>query len=119
MDLPERISFHLAKGDNFCGQKFASIVFEQCPPNEKANKYSQLSLSRSPRDSVKYFEISIPRHIRFVEVRKKIGTTIFTNEYNVYNLTPEVRDTLKILWKRGEIALQEQVLLFSTIFCYL
>ena len=33
---------------------------------------------------------------------------------NIYNCTLEVRDILKILWKRGEIA--EQFLLFSTIF---
>ena len=25
--------------------------------------YSRLSLSRSPRDSIQYFEISVPRHI--------------------------------------------------------
>ena len=30
-----------------------------------------------------------------------------------------VRDILKILWKREEIAPQEQFLLFSTIFCHL
>ena len=36
----------------------------------------------------------------------------------ICNLTPEVRDILKILWKRGEIAHKEQFLLFSTIFCY-
>ena len=35
------------------------------------------------------------------------------------NLTPEVRDILKILWKRREIAPKEQFFLFSTIFCYL
>ena len=35
------------------------------------------------------------------------------------NLTPEVRDILKILWKRGETAPQEQFLLFSTIFFYM
>ena len=34
-------------------------------------KYSRLSLSRIPRDSLKYFEISVPRHIRFAEFRKK------------------------------------------------
>ena len=34
-------------------------------------KYSRLSLSRIPRDSLKYFEISVVRHIRFVELRKK------------------------------------------------
>ena len=34
--------------------------------------------SRSPRDSLEYFEISIPRHIRFAELRKTInGTTTF------------------------------------------
>ena len=32
------------------------------------------------------------------------------------NWTFEVRDILKILWKRGEIAPKEQFLLFSTIF---
>ena len=34
--------------------------------------YSRFSLlSRIPRDSLKYFEISVPRHIRFAELRKK------------------------------------------------
>ena len=32
--------------------------------------YSRLSLSRSPRDSLKYFEIHVPRHIRFAQFRK-------------------------------------------------
>ena len=35
------------------------------------------------------------------------------------NWTLEVRDILKILWKRGEIAPEEQFLLFSTIFFYM
>ena len=35
-------------------------------------KYSRLSLSRIPRDSIKHFEISVPRHIRFAELRKKL-----------------------------------------------
>ena len=30
--------------------------------------YSRLSLSRIPRDSLKYFEISVPRHIRIAEL---------------------------------------------------
>ena len=42
-------------------------------------KYSRLSLSRSLRDSVKYFEISVPRNIRFAELRKK--QPHFTNEH--------------------------------------
>ena len=33
--------------------------------------YSRLSLSRTPRDSMKHFEISVVRHIRFTELRKK------------------------------------------------
>ena len=45
------------------------------------------------------------------------GTATFNK--CICNLTPEVRDILKILWKREEIAPQEQFLLFSTIFCYL
>ena len=71
-----------------------------------------------PRDSLKHFEISVPRHISVAEVRKKINRTTTFNK-SICNLTPEVRDILKILWKRGEIAPQEQFLLFFTIFCYL
>ena len=33
--------------------------------------YCQLSLSWTPRDSLKYFEISVSRHIRFAELRRK------------------------------------------------
>ena len=36
-------------------------------------KYSRLSLSRIPRDSLKHFEISVPRHIRVEGVRKTIN----------------------------------------------
>ena len=66
-------------------------------------KYSRLSLSRIPRDSLKYFEISVVRHIRFAELRKKI---IWLTTFNklIGNWTFEVRDILKILYKRGEIA---------------
>ena len=42
---------------------------EKCPCDR--GEYSRLSLSRSPRDFVKYFEIAVPRHIRFAELRKK------------------------------------------------
>ena len=43
-----------------------------------------------------------------------IGTTTF-NKF-ICNWTLEIRDILKILWKRGETAPWEQFLLFSTIF---
>ena len=39
--------------------------------NKRTEYYSRLSLSRSPRDSLEYFEISVPWHIRFAEVKKK------------------------------------------------
>ena len=65
--------------------------------------YSGLSLSRIPRDSLKQFKISVPRNIRAAEVRKTINRTTTFNKL-ICNLTPEVRNVLKILWKRGEIA---------------
>ena len=49
---------------------------------------------------------------------KKINQTTTVHKW-ICNLTPENRDILKILWKRGEIAPYEQFLLFSTLFCYL
>ena len=64
-------------------------------------KYSRLSLSRTPRDSLKYIEIPVVRHIRFPELR-------LTPSHKIY--------ILKLLWKRGEIAPEEQFLLLSTIF---
>ena len=67
------------------------------------SKYGRLSSSRSPRDSLKHFEISVPRHTRFAELRKTINRTVTVNK-GICNLTPEVRDILKILWKREEIA---------------
>ena len=60
-------------------------------PCTLAYKYHRLSLSRRPRDSLKYFEISVPRHIRFAELRKKINRTTTFQKW-IGNLTPEVRD---------------------------
>ena len=54
-------------------------------------KYSRLSLSRIPRDSLKHFEISTPRHIRVERVRKTINWTATFNKW-ICNLTPEVRN---------------------------
>ena len=61
---------------------------------------------------------TVPRNIRVAKVRKTINWTTLFNKW-IFNLTPEVRDILKIWRKRGEIAPQEQFLLLSTIFCYL
>ena len=73
-------------------------------------------ISRSPKDSLKYFvpivppnttfEISVPRHVSFAKLKKKkkkIKRTI-TFQKLICNLTLKIRDILKILWKRGEIA---------------
>ena len=46
-------------------------------------KYSRLSLSRTPRDHMKYFEISVLRHIRFAELRKTINRTTTFNRMNM------------------------------------
>ena len=78
-------------------------------------KYSRLSLSRTPRDSLKYIEISVLRHIRFPEMRKKNLTT--KCHKFICNLTPlHEMYILKLLLKRGDIAPEEQFLLLSTIF---
>ena len=50
---------------------------------------------------------------------KIIRTTTFNKYMCTFNWTLEVRDLLKILLKRGEIAPKEQFLLFSTIYFYL
>ena len=51
-----------------------------------------------------------------IEGKKLIRLTTF-NKY-MFKWSLEVRDILKILWKRGEIAPKEQFLLFSTIFLH-
>ena len=37
-----------------------------------SEKHSGLSLSRIPRDSINYFKISVLRHIRFADSRRKL-----------------------------------------------
>ena len=67
---------------------------------------------------LKYFEISIPQHIRFAKLREKYSEQPhFTNEYVIWLLKVEIYR--KYCAKKGEIAPWEQFLPFSTIFCYL
>ena len=66
-------------------------LLASCTNAYNKQKYSWLSLSRIPRDSLKYFEISVPRHIRFAELRKKIIRTTTFNKY-MCNWTLEVRN---------------------------
>ena len=49
-------------------------------PTKRERIYIRLSLPISPRDSLKYFEISVPRHIIFAELRKKSNKHISKNE---------------------------------------
>ena len=64
--------FYPNLGSNYIS--FRKVVFMAVIMDHKKStaikKYSRLSLSRTPRDSIKYFEISVPRHIRFAEFRK-------------------------------------------------
>ena len=80
--------------------------------------YSRLSLSRSQRDRLKHFEISVLRHIRFAELREiPIEQQNFTNEHVIWLLYLEIY--AENIVERGEIAPEEQFLLLFTIFCYL
>ena len=76
------------------------------------SKCSRLLIFRSPRNSLKYFEMSVPPHIRFAELRKKqTKQPHFTNEYIIR------LQKLELYWKYCWKA--EKFFLFSTIFCYL
>ena len=79
-------------------------------------KYSRLSLSQIPKGLSEILRDIRTSTYQICRCEEKI---IRTNTFNTFicNLTPEVRDISKILWKRGEIAPEEeQFLLFSTIF---
>ena len=92
-----------------CSQAYYSVAYEEtqsprvsdfrdfvCSLYPKAilfYLYSRLLLTRIPRDSLKHFEISVPRNIRVAEVRKPINrTTLLTNECVIWLLK-------EIYWK--------------------
>ena len=80
-----------------------------------AKQDSRLSLSRIPRDSLKYFETSVPRHIRFAEFRKKMNRTAIFNKC-ICNLTLEVRYIENIVEKRRNCSLGAISPIFHNIF---
>ena len=58
-----------------------TIPYSEKEPTKNYKMYSRLLLSRSRRDPLKYFEISILRHIRCAKLRKiPIKQPNFTNE---------------------------------------
>ena len=80
--------------------------------------YSRLSLSRIPRDSLKYFEISVVRHIRFAELRNKLIQLTTFNKY-MCNWTLKFRYKLKnIVEKRRNCSLGAISPLFHNIFLH-
>ena len=80
-------------------------------------KCSQLLLSRSRRDPLKHFEISVLRHIRLGELRKlPIEQPNFTNEHDSFF---QIYIYVENIVKKGRSAPEEQFLLLSAIFCYL
>ena len=64
--------------------------------------YSRLSFSRIPRDYEILRDIRTSTH-QICRIEEKIIRTTTFNKY-ICNWTLEVRDIMKILWKRGEIA---------------
>ena len=63
---------------------YSNFIGQQNKKNTKYVKknYSRLSLSRSQRDHLKDFKISVLRHIRFAELRKiPIEPPNFTDEH--------------------------------------
>ena len=79
--------------------------------------YSRLSLSRSSRDSEILRDIHTSTYQNCI-IEEKINRTTTFNKC-ICDWTLEIRDILKILWERGEIAPVEQFLFFSTVFYYL
>ena len=78
---------------------------------------STLAISKSKGPSKTLRDIRTSTYQICSTEEKTIRTTKFHK--CLCNLTPLVRNILKVLWKSGEIAPQEQFLLFSTIFCNL
>ena len=73
------------------------------PPSMCQFSYSRLSLSRIPRDNLKYFEYIHTSTYQICRIEEKLIRLTTFNKY-MCNWTLEIRDILKILWKKGEIA---------------
>ena len=84
--------------------------------NINYNIQSTLVISNSTGLSGKLRDIRTSTY-QICRIEEKLIRLTTFNKY-MCNWTVEVRDILKILWKRGEIAPLEQFLLFSTIFLH-
>ena len=104
------------------GQLLKSIFSAVWPCTTVMYQYMQvqstrvISKSKGPSETLRDIRTSTYQVWRIEENTN--GTTKFHKW--TCNLTPLVRKYMwKILWKRGEIAPEEQFLLLSTVFCYL
>ena len=88
---------------------FTNMMYEVCTFTNTVNsRYLEFGLSEILRD-IRTSAYQICR------IEEKITRTITFNKY-MCNWTLEVRDILKILWKRGEIAKEQFLLFFHNIF---
>ena len=78
-------------------------------------RYNRLSSSRIPRDCLIHLQISVPRHIRFAELRKTINRTTIFNK-RICNLTPEVRDYCKYCGTEEKLFLRSSFSSFPQYF---
>ena len=88
--------------------------WQLCYP--KLTEYSRLSLSRIPKDSIKYFEISVPRHIRFAELRKKIFEQLHLTNIHVIGLLQLEIYVLKYCGKEEKLLLRSNFSSFPQYF---
>ena len=74
--------YHQSTGSNFKLFNVKIAITYKLVAAKKDLKYSRLSLSRSRRDPLKHFEISVLRHIRCAELGKIPNEQPnFTNEH--------------------------------------
>ena len=87
MKMAELLLLTLIKMPFFFGYKTEFYPSKTNPRSKspelfRKNKISRFSLSRSRRDPLKHFEISVLRHIRCAELRRiPIQQPYFTNEH--------------------------------------
>ena len=98
-----------------CGKPVLGNILSPETDNYLSCKYSRLALTRIPRDSLKYFQdIRTSTYQIYRREEKIIRTTTFSKF--ICNWTPEFRDISKILWKRGEIAPEDNFSSFPQYF---
>ena len=103
---------------------FLFFIFFSCPALPVFSEFSQgfirkyysrLSLSRTPRDSMKQFEISVLRHIRFADSGKQLIEQPPLTEW-ICNLTPKLETFWKYCGKEEKLLLRSNFSSFPQYF---